>query len=78
MQSKPPRAICLIDGEHYLPVNQSGIEHVRRVHGYDVVAAVFIGGTEKIGSLEDLRKLGVPVIVEPDPFKGIARGLDEY
>ena len=78
LQSNPPRAICLIDGEHYLPVNQSGIEHVRRVRGYDVVAAIFIGGVEKLGSPEDLRKLGVPVIAERDPVEGIARGLDEY
>jgi cyclic 2,3-diphosphoglycerate synthetase len=78
LQTDLPRAICLIDGEHYLPVNQSGIEHVRRERGYDVVAAVFIGGVEKIGSPEDLRELGVPVIAERDPAKGIARGLDEY
>ena len=78
MNKKPFKAICLIDGEHYLPVNQGGIEHVRRVRGYDVVAAVFIGGHEKIGTAEDLKKLGVPVIIDPDPFKGIARALDEY
>ncbi len=78
LQSNPPRAVCLIDGEHYLPVNQSGIEHVRSVRGYDVVAAVFIGGIEKIGSPDDLRKLGVPVIAEVDPIEGIARALEEY
>jgi len=78
VNKKPFKAICLIDGEHYLPVNQGGIEHVRRVRGYDVVAAVFIGGHEKIGTAEDLKKLGVPVIIDPDPFKGIARALDEY
>ena len=78
MKSKPLKAICLIDGEHYLPVNQGGIEYVKRARGYDVVAAVFIGGYEKIGTVEDLKKLGVPVIIESDPFKAIARGLEEY
>jgi len=78
VKNEPFKAICLIDGEHYLPVNQGGIDHVRQVRGYDVVAAVFIGGHEKIGTAEDLEKLGVPVIIEPDPFKGIARALDEY
>ncbi len=77
-ESRPLKAICLIDGEHYPPVNLSGIEHVRRTRGYDVVGAVFIGGIEKIGSTDDVQKLGVPVIVEPDPCRAIMRGLDEY
>ena len=78
LQRKLPKAICLIDGEHYLPVNRSGIEHVRHARGYDVVAAVFIGGTEKIGSIDDLGKLGVPVIIEDDPAASITKGLEEY
>jgi len=77
-ESDRPRAICLIDGEHYPPVNQGGIEHVRSTRGYDIVAAVFIGGVEKIGSTDDLLKLGVPVVVEPDPFRAIIKGLDDY
>lgn len=73
-----PRAICLIDGEHYPPVNQGGIEYVKRARGYDVVAAVLIGGFEKIESLDDLKKLGVPVVIESDPSGAIQRGLKEY
>ena len=75
---KLSRAICLIDGEHYLSVNRSGIDHVKRERGYDVVAAVFIGGSEKIGSTDELKNLGVPVIVGDDPFRAVVRALEEY
>ena len=78
LEQRPLRAICLIDGEHYPPVNQSGIEHVRRTRGYDVAAVVFVGGIEKIGSTDDLQRLGVPVVVEQDPLSAVIKGLDEY
>ena len=42
------RAIFLIDGEHYPPVVVEAIEAVKREHGAEPVAAVFLGGTEKI------------------------------
>lgn len=53
------RAVALIDGEHYAPVVRDalrGLEH-------EVVAAVLVGGTEKIRGGEDY---GVPVLADLD------------
>jgi cyclic 2,3-diphosphoglycerate synthetase len=51
------RAIVLIDGEHYPPVVRDAIDALP----YDVVAAVLVGGTEKIRGGEDY---GVPLAVD--------------
>jgi cyclic 2,3-diphosphoglycerate synthase len=48
------RAVVLIDGEHYPPVVRDAVGAVP----YDVVAAVLVGGTEKIEGGEDY---GVPL-----------------
>lgn len=58
------RMLCLIDGEHYIPVTKSAIDTLNNVEYNDVAAAVFIGGTEKLrdddeNSYSDI--LGVPV-----------------
>jgi cyclic 2,3-diphosphoglycerate synthetase len=53
------RVLAVIDGEHYAPVVRdalAGLEH-------DVVAAVLIGGTEKLRGGEDY---GVPVVTDFD------------
>ncbi|MBC7121520.1 MAG: 2,3-diphosphoglycerate synthetase, partial [Candidatus Methanosuratus sp.] len=52
------RVVALVDGEHYPAVTKSALEELDREH--DVVCAVFLGGTEKIGSDKDLAVLGVP------------------
>lgn len=53
--------ITLIDGEHYPPVVKEAIRSLAQSR--PVVAAVFMGGMEKIGALEDLETyFGVPVI----------------
>jgi cyclic 2,3-diphosphoglycerate synthase len=49
------RAIALIDGEHYAPVVRDALAAT----AHDVVAAVFLGGTEKIRGGEDY---GVPLV----------------
>jgi cyclic 2,3-diphosphoglycerate synthetase len=54
------RALAVIDGEHYAPV----VRDTLRELPYDVVAAVLVGGTEKLRGGEDY---GVP----------LASGLDE-
>ncbi|HEX6131594.1 MAG TPA: 2,3-diphosphoglycerate synthetase [Actinomycetota bacterium] len=55
------RTVVLVDGEHYPPVTRWAIE-VAADRGHDVVAALFVGGTEKVtpGAPPDL---GVPVRV---------------
>ena len=40
--------LCLIDGEHYISVTKNAIDTFNDLEHIDVVAAVFIGGTEKL------------------------------
>ncbi|MFQ6124731.1 MAG: 2,3-diphosphoglycerate synthetase [Candidatus Heimdallarchaeota archaeon] len=53
--------ILLVDGEHYMPVVKDAIHTLAQSR--PVVAAVFVGGMEKIGALEDLETyFGIPMI----------------
>ena len=49
------RAVAVIDGEHYAPVVRDALDELP----YDVVAAVLVGGTEKLRGGEDY---GVPLV----------------
>jgi cyclic 2,3-diphosphoglycerate synthetase len=49
------RAIALIDGEHYAPVVRDALEALP----YDIVGALFVGGTEKLRGDDDY---GVPLV----------------
>ncbi|MDR2624133.1 MAG: 2,3-diphosphoglycerate synthetase [Methanobrevibacter sp.] len=42
------KMICLVDGEHYLPVTKAAINVFENMNHVEVVAIVFIGGTEKL------------------------------
>jgi cyclic 2,3-diphosphoglycerate synthetase len=69
------RVLVLIDGEHYPPVTRWGIETVRG-EGHDVLAALMLGGFEKVpaGGLPDL---GVPVrAAASDPAASLAAEID--
>ena len=58
------KMLCLVDGEHYLPVTQESIKLLNNLEHIDIVAAVFIGGTEKLrdDSEESYSEvLGIPV-----------------
>ncbi len=76
------RAMALIDGEHYIPVLKGALEYVKKAYPqYEVVVAVFLGGTEKIGTPEDVKKaLPVPVILGEGnpPIETIVRTAKEY
>ncbi len=52
--------VALIDGEHYPPVVRFALDELRRTH--DVVAAVFIGGTEKVDAAGGEDVYGLPVV----------------
>jgi cyclic 2,3-diphosphoglycerate synthetase len=58
------RALAIVDGEHYPPVVRDALAELR----YDVVAAVLVGGREKLRGGEDY---GVPLA--PDVVSGIER-----
>ncbi len=70
------RTLALVDGEHYPPVTRWGID-VARDRGYDVVAAVLIGGREKLAAGE-IPDLGVPVrLAGDDRFAAVAAAIDD-
>ncbi len=68
----------MIDGEHYFPVIQQGLDRVASDPAFELVAAVFIGGTEKVTDSTNLDGFGVPVILESDPLAGIAKAIDQH
>jgi cyclic 2,3-diphosphoglycerate synthetase len=70
------RVLVLVDGEHYPPVTRWGID-VARSRGLEPVAALMVGGIEKLrpGEAEDL---GVPVRhTGPDQMASLAAAIDE-
>jgi cyclic 2,3-diphosphoglycerate synthase len=70
------RTLALVDGEHYPPVTRWGID-VARERGYDVIAAVLVGGIEKL-SAGETPDLGVPVrLVADDRFAAVADAIDD-
>lgn len=42
------KVVGLVDGEHYLPVTQAAVNSINGLDHIEVVALVFIGGTEKL------------------------------
>ncbi|ASJ04659.1 2,3-diphosphoglycerate synthetase [Thermococcus barossii] len=65
--------LVLIDGEHYPDVTAWAVEKLG-----DVCCAVFLGGTEKIGSIGEIeRKLGIPVYYDHDYLSALRRALSE-
>ena len=58
------KMLCLVDGEHYLPVTKQAIDTLNNLEHIDIAGAVFIGGTEKLRDDSEetyTEKLGIPV-----------------
>jgi cyclic 2,3-diphosphoglycerate synthase len=79
------KMVCLVDGEHYLPVNKSALDILDSLEHNEVVAVVFIGGTEKlrVDSPTDIEeKLGRPVYFGDDhhkiPYELISQVLEDH
>jgi len=68
--------VVLIDGEHYLPVVEAGVAELSRTA--DVVAAVFLGGTEKVTDGADYSSLGVPVLFSEDPVTTVLESIEKH
>ena len=49
------RTLALVDGEHYPPVTRAALE-VAAERGHEVVAALLVGGTEKLAAGGDLAR----------------------
>ena len=69
------RALALVDGEHYPPTTRWALD-VAQERGYEVVAGLFMGGTEKIGPGE-IPDLGIPLDVADDDLQQAIRGAIE-
>ncbi len=76
------RTVVLIDGEHYVSVLKGAIEWAMKNYpDKELVAAVFLGGTEKIGSPEDVKKaLPIPVFFSNEfpPINTIIKVCKEF
>ena len=69
-------AIALIDGEHYLPVTKAALEKIAQE--YDLKAAVFIGGTEKIADESELSTLGIEIIKQEQAVESLIKALEKF
>ena len=70
------RTLVLIDGEHYPPVTRWAID-IARSRGHDVVAALLMGGAEKLAAGE-IPDVGVPVrSSDGDRAGALAAAIDD-
>ena len=78
------KMLCLVDGEHYLPVTKEAIDTLNKLEHIDIAAAVFIGGTEKLRDDSEesySEKLGTPVQFAKDndiPYDIIVDMIRKY
>lgn len=79
------RMICLVDGEHYIPVTKSALDTLDSIDYNEIVAVIFIGGTEKLREVSEesiAEKLERPVHFGPDhhkiPYDLIGEKVAEY
>lgn len=78
------KMLCLVDGEHYLPVTKEAIDTLNNLEHIDITAVVFIGGTEKLRDDTEesySEKLGVPVQFAKDkdiPYDIIVEMIRKY
>jgi cyclic 2,3-diphosphoglycerate synthetase len=70
------RVLVLIDGEHYPPVTRTGIDGVR-AEGDEVVAALLLGGGEKLRPGTEI-DVGAPIrSASADPVAALAEAIDD-
>ncbi len=70
------RVLVLVDGEHYPPVTRWGIEAARG-SGHEPVAALLVGGVEKVRPDEAV-DLGVPILtVSRGRMEALATAIEE-
>ena len=70
------RVIALIDGEHYPPVVRFALGELAREH--EVVAAAFLGGTEKIDLDAGYSTYGVPLVTASTAGEALREALQRY
>ena len=72
-ESALPPSVVLVDGEHYPPVIARAIAALQ-AEGEHPVAALLVGGGEKLGQVP--LEIGVPVTVAADPESALAGLVD--
>lgn len=70
------RAVALIDGEHYPPVVRFALDALAAE--YEVVAAAFMGGTEKIDLAAGAAVYGVPVLFAESAEEALRDAIETY
>ncbi len=71
-----PRAVAIIDGEHYPPVVRFALDQLS--HRAEVVGLAFAGGSEKVDAGDDLTTYGHAVIRGASPEAALTAALDAY
>jgi cyclic 2,3-diphosphoglycerate synthetase len=62
------KVLALIDGQHYLHAIRAALHHAEEVLGYSVVGTLLLGATGKLGSVDSLIELELPVVVSTGDF----------
>lgn len=80
MSQQRSRAVALIDGEHYPDVVRQALSSLSGE--YEFLAAVFLGGTEKIrgtdlGSVAQ-ELYGLPLLIGAEPLAAMGEAFDRY
>jgi cyclic 2,3-diphosphoglycerate synthetase len=75
-QAPAPRAVAIIDGEHYPPVVREALEELGGQ--YEFVAAAFIGGTEKVADRPAEEIYGLPVVTQDSGIDALVEALARF
>lgn len=70
------RAVALIDGEHYPPVVRFALAGL--AERYEVAAAAFLGGTEKVDLEKGFDTYGVPIVHADSAEGSLAIAIERY
>ena len=70
------RVVALIDGEHYPPVVRFALASL--AHDCTVVAAAFLGGTEKVDLEQGMETYGVPIVTAPTADEALRAAVERY
>ncbi|HET9249011.1 MAG TPA: cyclic 2,3-diphosphoglycerate synthetase, partial [Actinomycetota bacterium] len=74
------RTLALVDGEHYPPVTRSALAAAAE-RGHEIVAAILVGGTEKLANEMRMPELGVPeliVVVDQHPMEALRAAIERH
>ncbi len=72
------KTVVLVDGEHYFPVIKAALDEIKKRKKHRLLAAVFVGGTEKIVDKMDMDYFNIPVILNINPKVAIAEAIKKY